>query len=578
MTRLLFAIAIVLSNEPKTTYANSIPVPPVGIEPTTDATARQTLARKSITTGFSGRIDWHMTPNPNGALYAPAYRDNMMTGLRSGNRATIGTGPTMYTPLPDGAVVTSREITITPYNLDGFQPEAGLYLTSPTKFSLSEISFEFESIADRSTGKPLGELGLRGSFATNNYSITREGWDWGPDNLPNTADDRFFTSGSGTIRVNGLRYRGISNWFEERTLADTQQKLVDTYIASKQPYTIRATYTVANQGTVTSTLRVVPVTSPPPAPAFTIVPRITLVPSGSIAPGTQLRVTIDDVNNGSGNYVGSVTNVVQVRRSFAGSNVVISDWADWSAPGTSVTANLATGETKPVLSYVWNADGADGILYELRAVESDASGQHISGTVSVQVVSAQPSPAAFKLAVSLTPTGTVVTGGALQLIATVSNVGGSAYFGTVTFRAQSSTDGGTNWTTWAEAGQGVVTGLGVGETKTAFSFPWKADGVDNKTYQFRVVGVTSDNQSLESGSTPTVVVVPGATPIVLGIAKGSSVNVSFVAPSSGTYDLEKSEDLRTWVNAETVTVQSGGSVTRTFPIVGRQGFWRVRRL
>jgi len=214
-----------------------------------------TLTRQSLG-GFSAKIVWHVTPNPSGSIY-PLYRENMMKGLELGT--AFGTGASAFIPLTDGAVILPKDITITPYNLGGFQIEAGLVVRSSTKFHLADIPYRLES-SDISVKKPLGELGFSGNFSTNNYSITRIGTDYGLDARPGTLDDISYTSGAGTIPENALVYRGIGNWFIEGSPANTGD--VERYIAEKQPYTITAEYSIPGLGTIRSSIKVQSVTAP----------------------------------------------------------------------------------------------------------------------------------------------------------------------------------------------------------------------------------------------------------------------------------------------------------------------------
>ncbi len=529
-------------------------------------------------------------PNPSSSSYPPAVA-NALAGIEAGTRTSVGSGNSEFRPIADGELLQTWEFTLTsfPYFRGVTQPagssengnrlQVGTHKVSRTPFSLAQF------MADQASSDGIGgtnTLRFSASFANINYSPSRKGINYGPDGIKGTADDLVYTSGPGTALIHELIYSGFATAYVAANLDEVDgANGIKAYVAQNRPFSVTDGYTF-NGVRFQRSLSVFPPSPPPPSPTFNITPRISLTPSGNIGPGTPLQVSTDVINTGPTAYFGTITNSIQVRRSFATTGIIISDWSRWEPPGTSFTQNLGVNEVKSALSYPWNADGADGIKYELRAVESDSSGTQASSVVSVTVVPIpnQPGPPLFKLAVSVSPTGTVLTGGALQLTATVSNVGGTAYFGTFTFRAESSIDGGKTWTAWPQAGVGVVTGLGVGETKTAFSFPWNADGVDNKVYQFRIVGATSENQRLESGSTPTVTVVPGIAtgPLVLSIRRGNSVDVSATVPP-GNYLFEASADLKTWVGGERFSVPDRTeTVTRTFPIVGTTGFWRLRRL
>ena len=152
--------------------------------------AQRKAAEKQDLSNINGEIEiyWHTTTNPNGPNY-PTGRTNMIIGLSTGT--TVGSGSSRFRPLLGGSVIHAGDLTITTYNLGGFQIEAGLVIRSQTKFRLADTSYQLSS-SDISTGKTLGELGFSGNFAANNYSITRIGTDW-VDGIKGNGNDIEYT-------------------------------------------------------------------------------------------------------------------------------------------------------------------------------------------------------------------------------------------------------------------------------------------------------------------------------------------------------------------------------------------------
>jgi len=453
-----------------------------------------------VFTGFSARIDWHITPNPNGPIY-PLYRDEMMRGLRT------GTAVGRYVPLPNQSVVHPQDITLTPYNLAGFQPEAGLVIRSQTKFRLWDVLYEFSS-SDTTTEKPLGTLGFSGNFSTNNYSITRIGWDFGPDGTLNTSDDIFYTSGSGSIPVNALDYRGVSKWFEERTTANVGD--VDRYVAGKQPYTISARYTVVGLDSVQSTIRVQP---------------ITVTPAQPVQP-TSLMVIL-------GASPSTIAN---------GASFLLSYSVSPSPSATTITI-------LPDVGVVGEASGTRTLTPKVTTRYTiTASGPGvITGTTSIDVVVIQPTPPppppkfAFVVSASV-PTGNILPGKLLTLSGTVANNETGSYVGTLTNVWRYSVNGG-QWVTLASGG--TLTNLVAGESKTVLPFVWEAGKADPGTaYRFQLLVQAADGEHV---SEETLRVVPPLPPITLrirndGSRPGERTTVIISGPA-GTYEVRQSDNL-----------------------------------
>ena len=190
----------------------------------------------------------YLTPNPTATSWAAA-RDNAMVGIITG-QPVAGSAVSSFTPLPN-TTLSWGDVALTsfsswrgqanppaPYNLEkGNSPRFGLKIVSGTLFRLSDLSWAITS-TDVSTSYPQGSLYFAGSFATNSYAQTRQGFVYGANGTRGPA----ITSGPGDTLVNEIDFIGVANAY----VADSTDGLIAIrdYVAQSHPLSLTVTYSI----------------------------------------------------------------------------------------------------------------------------------------------------------------------------------------------------------------------------------------------------------------------------------------------------------------------------------------------
>lgn len=572
--------------------------------------ASETKGVRKSTARFTAKTVRFLKPIDTSTNYPP-FRTNMMEGLKTERQ--VGTGETAFIPLPDGSTIRPADITVTPYNNGGRYPSVGFVsrISNPAvdSFSLGGVSYIHES-SDVSTGKLLGELGFSGNFSTNNLSITRIGVDAGLDGILGTLDDIIYTSGPPTLRLHALFYRGVANWFEERSPANTGD--VERYLATqKQPYFIRTTYVVANLGSATGMLHVQTAQQPaPPAPVITsfTATRTALMRGESASLIVHATGATKVVISGYGDAGAHSTNAVSPTATTSYVAVAVGSDGRQSqqasiqitvtVPQQPMTPSVTVG-TSPseihageTVSVGYSSSGATRVTFDgtdvplsgtvtltptkttTYTVIAYGSGSSIQATATVTVMASEPSAPALKLALGITPGTNVASGTRIRVEGFAQNLGTSTAT-TQTAEYQVSLHDKNTWSTLGSAGPSFS--VSANTVATVSPYEWIAGPADNTVWDIRLA-VTSGNQTFVS-PTVSVRVVSGSVSLSIQ-QEGTSVKIQVKAPP-GTYYLEDALQLTgPWLRGgEAITVTAGQVPEILYTRGDRlKGFFRVVHL
>lgn len=393
-------------------------------------------------------IRWHLTPNPNSAMYPP-YRDNMRAALTN-NLSSYGSGDAAFRVLPSGTIISPAQATLRSFDASGFIPEAGFrYENQNQTFTLSQISWRFWS-SDVSTDFTNGRLAASGNLSTNTFSITRIGTLY--VNGKGGTDDVVYTFGSANLPVHKIEARGLGPFFDGSS--PTAVAEIDAYVARHGSITLNAEIVIGGLARFTQSLIISSAALPPPTVSLGIAqagsgfvltyssanavsliwtPNIGapgLSGQASVFPTSTTTYTVVGVGqNGVHSAPASVTAFVPppspaleltvnlsptgdvapttkvmlgvsvVNRSSQGTGPVQVYWqqstgggfVDWIPDGFSM--NIASGQ-RADSSFSWNVGNPDGFTYvfRARARTSDGRDWFSNETPSLRIVGAVPSP------------------------------------------------------------------------------------------------------------------------------------------------------------------------------------------